>query len=282
MHTIVSKTTLAPQVYRIEVRAHAIARKAQAGQFIMLRVHKQGERIPLTIAGWDAEAGTITLIFQTLGTTTTALAALEPGETILDLAGPLGHPTEIIQYGTVVAVAGGVGAAEILPVAQALKGAGNRVIAIVGARTKDLVILESEIAAAAGQLLIATDDGTAGRKGLVTDVLGELIAGENINLVYAIGPVPMMRAVAELTRRHGIRTVVSLNPIMVDGTGMCGACRVSVGSETKFACVDGPEFDAHAVKWDELAARLKLFRDQERISFQTPRHDHGNCQCRKK
>ncbi|MHB9156287.1 MAG: sulfide/dihydroorotate dehydrogenase-like FAD/NAD-binding protein [Endomicrobiales bacterium] len=279
MFKITAKKLLAPGVKRIEVEAPDIARHAQPGQFIVLRLDEKGERIPLTIAGFDAAAGTVTIIFQEVGKTTAALGLKEAGDAILDIVGPLGQPTEIENAGTVVTVSGGVGTAEVLPVARALRAAGNKVMGIIGARNKDLLILQDEMQAACDRLLITTDDGSAGQKGFVSNVLENLIAQQvHIDLVYAIGPVPMMKAIAALTRAHGIKTMVSLNPIMVDGTGMCGACRVTVDGKTRFACVDGPEFDGHQVNWDELITRLSLFKKEEKQSFEK----HGTeCKCRK-
>jgi ferredoxin--NADP+ reductase len=253
----------------MDITAPEIARKAEPGQFVVLRVHERGERIPLTIAGTDREKGTVRIIFQEAGKTTCALGQLNEGEALPDMVGPLGHPTPIEKAGTVAAIAGGVGTAEVLPVVKALRAAGNKVISIIGARNKDLLILVDEMTAASDKLFIVTDDGSAGQKGFVTNILSDLLAKQvHIDLVYAIGPVPMMKAVAGITREPKIRTLVSLNPIMVDGTGMCGACRVSIGGETKFACVDGPEFDAHQVNWDELTVRLNLFKKEEKLAYE--------------
>jgi len=280
MFKIVSKTILAPQVKRIEVEALNIARRARPGQFVVLRVNEKGERIPLTIAGQDSAKGTITLIFQEIGKTTRTLGTLNTGDSILDLVGPLGHPTKTGKLGTVVVVGGGVGVAEVLPVAKAFKDAGNTVIGIIGARNRELVILETEMRRNCDALHVTTDDGSYGRKGFVSDVLQELLAAKTpINAVYAIGPVPMMKVVANVTRPYNLTTVVSLNPIMVDGTGMCGACRVSVAGKTKFACVDGPEFDGHQVNWEELIARLAIFKNEEKISLEKC---SGDCRCQGK
>ncbi|MCB4791608.1 MAG: sulfide/dihydroorotate dehydrogenase-like FAD/NAD-binding protein [Elusimicrobia bacterium] len=280
MYNIISKINLANNVKQIEVQAPQIAKKALAGQFVMLRVSEKGERIPLTIAGKNIDKGTITFIFQEIGKTTASLGRLEPGDNIPDILGPLGHPTEIKKIGTVAAIGGGVGVAEILPVAKAYKEAGNKVIGIIGARNKDLVILEAEMKQACDQLFVTTDDGSYGQKGFVSNVLQGLIEkGEGIGLVYAIGPVPMMKVISNLTKPYNIHTIVSLNPIMVDGTGMCGACRVSVGGKTKFACVEGPEFNGHEVNWDELIKRLSLFKDKEKVSFEKY---NAECLCQKK
>ncbi len=264
---IISTQTIAKDIKRIEVFAPYIARKALAGQFVMLRVDEKGERIPLTIADKSKDDGKITIIFQQVGLTTKKLARLKEGDSISDLAGPLGRPTEIKKYGTVVLVGGGVGIAEMYPVAKAFKGADNRIISILGARSKELLILEEELKTVSDEIYITTDDGSYGRKGLVTDILKEMIEKEKIDLVYAIGPVIMMKAVSELTRPYKIHTIVSLNSIMVDGTGMCGSCRVNVNEKSRFACVDGPEFNGHLVDFDELSKRLKLFVDLEKAAY---------------
>jgi ferredoxin--NADP+ reductase len=267
MFKIISKTIIPPNIKKLEVEAPEIAKRALPGQFIMLRVRETGERIPLTIAAADAKTGAIAIIFQEMGKTTQLLGKLEAGESIPDILGPLGHPTHIEKLGTVVTVGGGVGVAEVLPVARAFRDAGNKVIGIIGARTKDLVILENEMKSATDELFVTTDDGTYGTKGFVSNALEDIIKkGTKVDLVYAIGPVPMMRVVSELTKKHGIKTLVSLNPIMVDGTGMCGSCRVTVEGKTRFACVEGPEFDGHLVDWNELMSRLATFKDKEKIS----------------
>jgi ferredoxin--NADP+ reductase len=269
MFAIVEARWLAADVKRFEVHAPRIAAKQQAGQFVIVRVHDHGERIPLTIAGSDKTAGTITLVVQGIGKTTRLMNSLEAGQSLLDVVGPLGNPSEVRQYGTVVVIGGGVGTAIAWPTARAMKDAGNRVLSILGARSKPLVILEDELRAASDAVFITTDDGSYGERGLVTDRLQELIREEErIDLVLAIGPIPMMRGVAEVTRPHGIPTTVSLNSIMVDGTGMCGGCRVLVGGQAKFACVDGPEFDAHQVDFDVLAQRNAMYRAAERDALQ--------------
>jgi ferredoxin--NADP+ reductase len=261
---IVSKELIAPNTYRLSVFHPKIARKRKAGQFVILRTHEGGERVPLTVVGSDIDTGTVTLIFQAVGHSTRELAGLELGDCLLDLAGPLGQPTHIENFGTACVIGGGYGTAPVLPIAQALKDAGNDMIGIIGARSKDLVILEQELGAICGLLEVCTDDGTYGRHGMVTNALADLIdAGRQIDFVLAIGPAPMMRAVANLTREHGIRTMVSLNPIMVDGTGMCGGCRVEVNGETKFACVDGPEFDGHQVNFELLMKRQGTYKAEE-------------------
>jgi ferredoxin--NADP+ reductase len=269
MPRIVAKEVLAPGIKKFVIEHPQIARKRQPGQFVIVRVHGEGERFPLTIADADPERGTITLVVQEVGHSTMEMGRKEPGEVILDVVGPLGRPTPIRRYGRVVCMGGGVGVAEIYPVSLALKEAGNEVIGIIGARTRELVIMEKEMRSATHQLIVCTDDGSYGVHGLVTKPLQEMIERkERIDHVFCIGPVPMMKAVAEVTRPVGIPTSVSLNPIMVDGTGMCGACRVTVGGTTRFACVDGPDFDAHQVDFDELMKRLAQYRNEEKLSLQ--------------
>ena len=264
MFKIVNARFLAPDVKLFEIEAPRVAKKRLAGQFVILRVYEQGERIPLTIADSDADAGTVTIIVQGVGKTTRLLNKLEAGDTILDVVGPLGKPSDVRKFGTVVVIGGGVGTAIAYPTAVAMKQVGNQVVSIVGSRTKELLILEDQMRATSDELFVMTDDGSYAEKGFVTQKLQELIdSGRQIDLVLAIGPIPMMRAVAEVTRPKEIETVVSLNPIMVDGTGMCGGCRVQVGGESKFACVDGPEFDAHQVDFETLIQRNSLYRGQE-------------------
>lgn len=260
---------LAPKVRWIEVEAPRVASHHKPGHFIILRVRNDGERIPLTVADSDAEQGTITLVVQVVGATTERLCSLEAGEAILDVVGPLGRPTEIEHFGHVVLVGGGVGTAVIYPQASALKACGNKVSAIMGGRSKDYVIMERELGAVCDAVYPCTDDGSYGYHGFVTGKLKELIedAGDSVNAVLTAGPVPMMKAVANVTRPRGILTIASLNPVMVDGTGMCGGCRVTVNGEQKFACVDGPEFDAHAVNFDELTDRLTAYREQEQAAW---------------
>lgn len=263
MFRIVHKEILSPTVKKLVLEARDIAKKALPGQFAVIRIDEKGERIPLTIVNADKDKGLITLIFQEVGFTTRKLGRLKEGQNVSDVLGPLGHPAEIKKYGTVVCVAGGVGVAEVLPVAEAMRNAGNKVSGIIGARSKDLIILERQMRAVCHELHTTTDDGTYGQKGLVTDVLKNLINSTTINLVYAIGPVAMMQAVSELTRSYNIKTIVCLNPVMVDGTGMCGSCRVTVDGKVKFCCVDGPDFDGHKVDFSELKQRLKMFQPQE-------------------
>jgi len=261
---VISIEELAPNIKRIVVHAPLIASKAQAGQFVILRVDEYGERFPLTLVDWKPAEGLITLIFQEVGVSTKKLGSLKAGDCIMDVIGPLGNPTEIKNYGTVAVIGGGVGTALIYPWIRALKSCGNRVITILGARTESLLLLEDDLRAVSDEIRISTDDGSKGIKGFTSDVLKNLISeGKRFDLVMAAGPVPMMRAVAEVTRPYKIKTIVSLNPIMVDGTGMCGACRVKVGGEIKFACVDGPEFDAHKVDFRQLMNRLRFYREEE-------------------
>ncbi len=268
MFEIIEAHFLAPDIKRFEILAPRIAKKRQAGQFVIVRVHDQGERIPLTIADSDSAAGTISLIVQGVGKTTRLLNMLEAGDYIKDVVGPLGNPSEVRNYGTVVVIGGGVGTAIAYPTAVAMKEAGNRVITIIGGRTRELVLLEEEIRRISDETIVTTDDGSYGLKGLVIDPLRKMIQEKQPpDLVLAIGPVPMMRAVAEETRPYGIKTVVSLNSIMVDGTGMCGGCRVQIGDSAKFACVDGPEFDAHLVDFSVLQQRNRTYRDAEQMSL---------------
>ena len=255
VHRILNAEFIAPEVKRFEVEAPRVARYWRPGQFVIVRASEDGERIPLTVVEADPDAGTIVLIVQGIGKTTRTLNARDTGESIPDVAGPLGSPSDVESFGTVVVIGGGVGTAIAYPTARALAEAGNRVVAIVGARTADLLILIDELEAVADSVIVTTDDGTAGRGGFVTDALADVMAEQAVDRVIAIGPLPMMSAIAASTLPHEIPTVVSLNPIMVDGTGMCGGCRVTVAGETKFACVDGPEFDAHGVDFELLAAR---------------------------
>lgn len=252
----------------MKVEAPEIAKKRKAGQFIILRVSESGERIPLTIADADPDEGWIELVVQAVGATTKMLSEKNPGDSIVDLAGPLGRPTHIEKHGTVVMVGGGIGIAPAHPIAQAMKAAGNTVISILGGRSKDLVIMEDRMRAASDEVIIVTDDGSYGMKGLVTDAIQKLIdGGRKLDMVIAIGPPVMMKFVSILTKKYGIPTMVSLNTIMIDGTGMCGGCRVTVGNESKFVCVDGPEFDGHLVNFDEMIQRLGMYRDQEKESL---------------
>lgn len=275
LNKIVETGFLSHAVVKMVIEAPDVARKRKAGQFIVLMTDEKGERIPLTIVDSDSEKGTITIIFQVVGKTTTCLSDMKVGESLYSVLGPLGCPTEIEKFGTTVCVGGGVGIGVVYPITKALKEADNRVISIIGARTKDILILEDEMKEISDQLLIATDDGSYGFHGFVSDVLQNLIdMGEKIDRVVTIGPVPMMRVVCNLTKHYNIKTIVSLNPIMVDATGMCGACRVSVGGKTKFACVDGPEFDGHEVDFDLLTSRLRMYYVQEKEALENIR-----CEC---
>lgn len=278
-YKIVRKERLSPNTVLIEVEGRDIAESAKPGQFIMLRIHGHGERIPLTIADTKPDAGTITLIFQEVGKTTYELGRLEAGESIRDLVGPLGTPTEIEKVGTVIVVAGGLGTAEMLPIARAFRAAGNHVITIIGARSENLLILEKEIGEASDELIVTTDDGTKGLKGVVTLPLRELLDKKIGDLVISCGPVIMMKVVADLTKPYGVKTIVSLNPIMVDGTGMCGSCRLTVGGKTRFVCVDGPDFDAHQVDFDELRIRQAVFKKYEKLAYDAWLKEHEDHKC---
>ncbi len=278
MFQIVDTRLLATAVKQFIISAPEIAKKRKPGQFIVLRINEEGERIPLTMADADPERGTITIIFQEVGKSTEELGKLKAGEVISDLIGPLGVPTHIEKFGTVVCIGGGIGIAPVYPNAKGMQEAGNTIISIIGARTKNLLILEQEMAKVSHSLKVSTDDGSYGYHGFVSDILQNLIdEGTTIDLVVAIGPVPMMRVICNVTRNHKIKTVVSLNPIMVDATGMCGACRVTVGGKTRFVCVDGPEFDGHEVNFVELVKRQRAYLSQEKLSLETFRHQGGTC-----
>jgi len=263
---IVRKEKLSPILTLLEIKAPLIARAARPGQFVMLWISEHSERLPLTISDWNADQGTITVIFQEVGRTTMELAQLEVGDTIASLAGPLGRPTEITLYGTAVVIGGGVGTAIAFPVAKALKEAGNHLLAIIGARERSLIILEDKIRELADEIVVTTDDGSYGRKGVVTEPLSEILSSRKVDVVFATGPLPMMKAVADVTKPYGIKTIASLDPIMIDGTGMCGGCRVTVGGKTMFTCVDGPDFDAHQVDWEELRMRKAFYSEEEKKS----------------
>ena len=265
MYKVLFRQDLVPNVHLFKIEAPAVASKAQAGQFVIVRTDEKGERIPLTIADWDDKEGSITVVFMEVGATTRELARYKKGDSIANFVGPLGIPTHIGNFGTVACVAGGVGVAVITPIARAMKQSGNRVISIMGARNKGLIFWEDELRACSDKLIVTTDDGTYGRKALVTEPLKELMQGEEkVSRVIAIGPTNMMRYSALTTRPFGVKTIVSLNPIMVDGTGMCGCCRVSVAGQTKFACVDGPDFDGHQVDWDLLLNRQRVYLEEEK------------------
>jgi len=274
VYKILKKQVLSDVTKLMEVEAPHVARKARAGQFVIVRIDEYGERIPLTVADYDREAGTITIIFQEVGKSTIQLGKMEPGEALSSFAGPLGHPTEVENYGTIVCVGGGVGIAPIYPIARALKEAGNKVLSIIGARTKDLLFWEEKMKAVSDELIVCTDDGSHGRKTLVTEPLKELLGDKDrkVARVWAIGPAIMMKFVSLATQPYNVPTTVSLNAIMIDGTGMCGGCRVLLDDGAKFVCVDGPEFDAHKVDWGSLLSRLQFYREEERLAVE--RYDH--------
>ena len=269
MYKILLREDLVPTIHLFKIEAPAVASKAQAGQFVIVRADEKGERIPLTIADWDREEGSITIVFMEAGATTRKLAQLEAGDYIATFAGPLGLPTHIEKFGTVVCVGGGFAVATIVPIARALREAENKVISIMGARSKDLLFWEDRLGDVSDRLIVTTDDGSYARKGVVTEPLKELLeSNEKIDRVIAIGPTVMMKFCSLTTQPFGVKTIVSLNPIMVDGTGMCGCCRVEVGGETKFTCVDGPDFDGHQVDWDLLFARQRIYLDEEQRSLE--------------
>ncbi|MBQ8847445.1 MAG: sulfide/dihydroorotate dehydrogenase-like FAD/NAD-binding protein [Candidatus Gastranaerophilales bacterium] len=268
-YEILYKKELCKNQYEIRVKAPFITKNAKAGQFIILRTDKNSERIPLTIADYDRQNEILTIVYMAVGYTTKKLASLDVGDEIEDIVGPLGVPTHIKNYGTVICVAGGYGAAPCYLIAKAFKEAGNKVHMVMGARTKDLIFWQDKMKNACEELHITTDDGTLGTKGFTTQVAKDIIDSEKVDYVIAVGPMPMMRAVAELTRPYGIKTEASMNPIMVDGTGMCGACRVTVGGEVKFACVDGPDFDAHLIDFDEVINRTRIYKEEEKRCDET-------------
>jgi len=272
VYTISDKKVLNDTVKLMVLDAPHVARKAAPGQFVIVRIDEKGERIPLTIADFDREKGTVTIIFQEIGKSTIHLGTLNAGESLATVAGPLGHPTEIANYGTVVCIGGGVGIAPVFPIARALKEAGNRVISIIGARTKDLLFWEDMMRSVSDTLIVCTDDGSHGVKGVVTNPLKEIISSEKVARVWAIGPAIMMKFVSEATRPLGVPTVVSLNTIMIDGTGMCGGCRVVYDQGERFVCVDGPEFDGHKVAWDNLLARQKSYISAEERAMKQWQH----------
>lgn len=282
MYEIIHKERLAPKIEKFIVKAPRIAAKAQPGHFVVVRAVETGERVPLTIADFDRTAGTITLVVQAIGKSTLLINSLSEGEAFLDVLGPLGRPIPIKKVGTVVCVAGGLGAAPVLPKAKALHEAGNRVITLLGAQTRDLLILKDELAACSDEFRVATDDGSEGHKGFVTELLSELLEeGESIDEVIVVGPVPLMRAACEITRPYRITTLVSLNTIMVDGTGMCGGCRVTVDGEVKFTCVDGPTFDGHKVDFDEIMNRHRHYRQFEQQALESWHEQRkGGHECR--
>ncbi|RLG26884.1 sulfide/dihydroorotate dehydrogenase-like FAD/NAD-binding protein [Methanosarcinales archaeon] len=279
-YTILEKEELAPEIYLLKLYAPEVANKSEPGQFIIIRIDESGERIPLTIADYNRDAGIITVVFMEIGKTTKQLAALKSGDSLSDVVGPLGNPAHIPENSVVLFVGGGVGVTTVYPEAREFKKAGNTIISIIGARSENLLIWEDRVRSVSDELYITTDDGTKGHHGFVTDVLTDILRERSVDLVVAIGPVVMMRAVAGVTKPFGVKTIVSLNPVMVDGTGMCGSCRVLVGGETKFTCVDGPEFDAHQVDFTLLMSRLAAYRDEEAASLEKFMHEHdGDEKC---
>lgn len=278
MNEILEKINLAEGIKLLKIKNELIAEKAQPGQFVVIRLKDTSERIPLTLQNYDREAGIINIVFQEVGKSTKELGLIKIGDSILDVVGPLGKATEVKKFGTVICIGGGVGTPEIYPVASALKNEGNYVISIIGARSKNLLIMEEEMKNVSDEIYITTDDGTYGRKGFVTDALKEILnKGDKIDRILAVGPVIMMKAVSEMTKPYNIKTLVSLNPIMLDATGMCGVCRVEVGGETKFACVDGPEFDGHLVNYELLMQRLSTYLNEEKESMELFKKTHQGC-----
>ncbi|HDP24325.1 MAG TPA: sulfide/dihydroorotate dehydrogenase-like FAD/NAD-binding protein [Deltaproteobacteria bacterium] len=273
---VLEKKQLSENVFKMVLDAPKIAKKRKAGQFVVIRIHEEGERIPLTIADADSERGTVTIIYQVVGKSTMHLADLNAGDEVLDLVGPLGKPTHIEKVGTIACIGGGVGIAPMYPITQAMKNVGNHIVTIIGARTKDLIFMEDEMRVVSDEMIVTTDDGSYGFHGFVSQALEDkyLMPGKKIDMVVAIGPVPMMRAVCDTTKKYSVPTVVSLNSIMVDATGMCGACRVSVGGKTKFVCVDGPEFDGHQVNFKELIDRQRIYLNDEKECYD------NYCSCR--
>ncbi|MFA5794094.1 MAG: sulfide/dihydroorotate dehydrogenase-like FAD/NAD-binding protein [Candidatus Brocadiia bacterium] len=273
MFKILSREQFSDCVYRTVLEAPRIAGSRKAGQFVVIRVDEEGERIPLTICDADPVKGTVTIVYQAVGKSTMKLSRLNQGEYVTDLVGPLGRATHIEKFGTVACIGGGIGIAPVHPIAQAMRQTGNKVISIIGARSKNLLILEKEMRAASDELIVGTDDGSYGKKGFTSDMLKEVVRrGEKIDLVVAIGPVPMMKVICNVTKEYSLKTLVSLNPLMLDATGMCGVCRVTVGGKTQFACVDGPEFDGHQVDFDELSKRLKTYIKDEKVALERYLH----------
>jgi len=268
MYKILEREDLTPTIHRFKVSAPGVAKRAQAGQFVIVRIDEKAERIPLTLADWDDNEGTVTIVFMEVGTSTYRLNSLKAGDEIMNFVGPLGLPTHIENFGTVICVAGGVGTAPVYPIARALRAKGNKVIAVQGARSKDLIFWEDKLRSVSDKLIVTTDDGSYGRKGVVTEPVKEILqSSEKVARVIAVGPSVMMKFTSKTTEPFKVPTIVSLNTIMVDGTGMCGCCRVSVGGVTKFACVDGPDFDGHQVDWDIVAARQRTYLEEEKCSY---------------
>ncbi|MBM4432064.1 MAG: sulfide/dihydroorotate dehydrogenase-like FAD/NAD-binding protein [Chloroflexi bacterium] len=280
MYRITAREDLAPVTKLFKVKAPEVARKAQAGQFVIVRIDEPGERVPLTIADYDRQSGEITLVFQEVGKTTKQLGTMGVGDELASFVGPLGRPTEIENFGTVLCVGGGVGIAPIYPIARALREAGNTVLSIVGARNKELLFWEDKMRSVSDELVVCTDDGSYARKALVTEPMKEILSsGRKVDMVWAIGPAIMMKFAALTTQPFGVKTIVSLNSIMVDGTGMCGACRVEVGGKTRFVCVDGPEFDGHEVDWNLLLERQRIYLNQEKLAVERFEHQHAHGCC---
>lgn len=277
VYKIIERQDLAPIIHLFKIEAPEVAGKAKPGQFVIIRIDEKGERIPLTFADWDTRKGEVTIVFQEAGATTCRLARLNAGDSLENFVGPLGVPTHIEKYGTVVCVGGGIGVAPVTPIARGLKQAGNKVFSIMGARSKNLLFWEEKLRQASDELIVTTDDGTYGRKGLVTEPLKEILSSQKVDLVVAIGPIPMMKFCTLTTKPFGVKTIVSLNPLMVDGTGMCGGCRVAIDGTTKFACVDGPDFDGHKVDWDMMGNRCRAYAPEEKRSV-----EQWQCQCNKK
>jgi ferredoxin--NADP+ reductase len=274
VYEILARQDLKPNVHLFKIAAPAVARKAKAGQFVIVMVDERGERVPLTIAGYDRDEGSVSFVFMEVGKSTRQMAQLGVGDRLYAFVGPLGIPTHIERYGTVLCVGGGFGVATLRPIVQAMREAGNKVITVMGFRSRDLMFWEEELRSASDELIITTDDGSYGRKGVVTEPIKELLSGaEKVDLVVAIGPAIMMKFVSKATEPFGVKTIVSLNPIMIDGTGLCGGCRVTVGGETKFACVDGPDVDGHLVDWDELMSRQRIYLDEEKLAGESWEHD---------
>lgn len=279
MYEITEKIELSHGVYIFKIKAPSIAKKRKAGQFVIIRTDEHGERVPFTIMDSNDEDETITILVQEVGKSTAVLCGMNKGDYILDAVGPLGHPTHIEKYGTVVCVGGGIGTAPVLPIAKAMKAGGNKIVSIIGARTHGLVILEKEMREVSDELHVTTDDGSYGHHGFVTEVLQKFLdEGVTVDMVLAVGPLPMMRAVCKVTKPFNVQTLVSLNPIMVDGTGMCGACRVTIGDKTRFVCVDGPEFDGHEVDFDEIIKRNRTyFKEEKRAMEELTYHEGPRC-----
>jgi ferredoxin--NADP+ reductase len=280
VYKIFNKQIIRKGIISYEIYAPDIVKTAKAGQFVIIRVEDNSERIPLTIADINNECGLIKVTFQIIGNSTIKLASLSKGDFIKDILGPLGNPTKIVKYGTIVAVAGGIGVAEIIPVLKAFKKIGNKIISIVGVKNKSLLIFEDKLREVSHSIFFTTNDGTYGKKGFVTDILKEILGKQQIDMVYAVGPILMMKAVSDITKHKKIQTLVSMNTIMLDGTGMCGACRISINNSIQFVCTDGPEFNAHSINWDEAISRLETFKSFEKIAYDRFKFNK-ECKCHK-